>query len=74
MCFGSFGGHFITIEGLLVVEVPVQVCGCDCTGVWVCLWRCGCVCVGVWGGGMSVCAGVGVSVQVYRCLCRCVDV
>ena len=71
MGFGSLGGRFTTVEGLLQ-EVSLQVCGCLCTGVWV--WACLCV-------DVSVCAGVSSGrVCVFRCvgmwvcLCRCVGV
>ena len=85
MDFGSLGGRFTTVEGLLQ-EVSGQVCGCGlvcvcrcvcvgvsvCTGVWVCLCVqvCGCVCVRRC-VGVSVCRCVGVSVQVYGGVCIC---
>ena len=53
MGFGSLGGRFTTVEGLLE-EVSVQVCGCG----RVCVCRCVCV-------GVSVCAGV----WMWACLC-----
>ena len=69
MGFGSLGGRFTTVEGLLE-EVSGQVCGCGlsgCANVWsgqVCV----CKCVGV---GVSVCRCVGVSAGVWVCLHMC---
>ena len=73
--FGSLGGHFTTVQGLLQ-EVSVQacewgrVCVCRCGWVWVSVQVCGhclCRCVGI-------CADVTVSVLVCGCLCKCVGV